>query len=300
MRKILGSIENSNENNLERSPKDDETSVDSDSESGGSNSNDSGDITESDEENVSEDEVDNDVFAENDETTGGLEEKLIPDSIPPAFTSQPLFSKERRGVGIASKPVAFKSILNSVSNSSASGGSDENVRTRSYNSENVSVDGSLKIKLKKGSVLSKNETPIEKRVMCYMANPSHIIGKDADNFSNLDENQIKKKVSRMNHSTRFWLAVKFCRLHKNDFETSTKIKKSHPQPKLCKILGIGYPSIAKYLNRLSEIDNIADLMKKNNYLSPVEFKPKFHEPFFKKYASNYVNLKVSGCFKSVN
>lgn len=188
------------------------------------------------------------------------------------------------------------------SDSSSSGSrADENDKENaacSGASKSVNADVASKIKLKKMAVSPvKSQFPMEKRLMCYMAEASDIISKKADEFFDQGEDRIREKVCKMNHATRFWLAVKFFRFNKCDFEPNAVMTLKYSQRKMCNILGVGYPSIMKYVYNLREKDTVVDLMKSKKYMSPVEFDPKRHEGFFKNYASNYENLKIGGFFK---
>lgn len=147
--------------------------------------------------------------------------------------------------------------------------------------------------------ISNRVVVLEKRQMYYLADVHKIIGKESDISFDQSEMEIKRKIKQMNHATRFYLCVKFCRRNEIDFEPGYKQKFTHSIRKICYSTSIGVSSINKYLKfKLPKDRSIYVEMKRNRYFSPVELKPINHEIFFKKYASNYEQLKVGGIFKN--
>lgn len=100
----------------------------------------------------------------------------------------------------------------------------------------------------------------------------------------------------MNHATRFWLAVKFYRLHSNDFESNSTMKVNFSKAHICNLIGIRRNVIDQFVSTLKETDFVQNLMKINKYLSPVELEPRKYEQVFKQYAVNYADLKIGGIF----
>lgn len=143
---------------------------------------------------------------------------------------------------------------------------------------------------------SKRKLSIEKRQMCYMASIDDVISKKADNLFLKDERKIRHRIRRMCHATRFWLAVKLYRMQRIDFISRRCIDVKYSKHEICRIIGVSRESVANYVAKIAKTDSVSDLMKKNNYLSPIEVNPKRHESFFKRYASNYQALKVAGYF----
>lgn len=168
-------------------------------------------------------------------------------------------------------------------------------------------DGSsVDAKRRKVGISSVKDTPKKilfpnnKRIMCKAAILPSVFGKEADKFFFLSKEIRNLKVSSMNHAIRFWLAVKFCRLNSLDFEPGSIFPLNYTQRAICKIFDVGYASIRKFLSKLKEDDTIASLMKRANYMSPVENKPKRHKSYchiLKLFASNYDELEKAGRFK---
>lgn len=145
--------------------------------------------------------------------------------------------------------------------------------------------------------ISKTLNYFEKRQMLRMADLTKIFGETADAFFTRSEMEIRKSVKYMNHATRFYLAVKFCRRNKLDFVSSTEIRTHYMNLSMCELLEVGRNVICNFINKTYKDDSIEKIMKKYNYLSPVEFKPLLQEKFFKKFATNYEELKIGGVFK---
>lgn len=106
--------------------------------------------------------------------------------------------------------------------------------------------------------------------------------------------EVRQKISGMNHSTRFWLAVKFLRKYEMDFERHALLEFPYSHVKICSLLGVNKNSVQK---KLFEGFRIADLLSKYDYLSPIEQNPKGREKFFEQIASNYNDLFASAFFK---
>lgn len=144
---------------------------------------------------------------------------------------------------------------------------------------------------------SENAGINQKRKMYFAAETSKIFGPDGDNLFTKRKREIKRLVKRMNHATRFYLAVKFYRRNSADFETNAKIESKFSKKKCCELLGIVYNSLKDICRKQMKDKNLEEFMKSKRYLSPVEFNPQFSRAFFKKYATNYDQLNVGGIFK---
>lgn len=140
---------------------------------------------------------------------------------------------------------------------------------------------------------------VEKRRMLRMADMSKIFGVNGDKFFEKSEKEIKQAVKYMDHATRFYIGVKFYRKLDLDFEPNANVIIKYTKSDICNLLGINRTIIKKFLaRRKHEKESVKVIMKKMNYLSPVEFRPKLNEKFFEKYATNYDELKVGGVFKN--
>lgn len=146
----------------------------------------------------------------------------------------------------------------------------------------------------------KRTVTVRKRKMCYLAKVGDIFSERADRFFERSKAEIESDIKDMNHSTRFWLGAKFCRLNEKDFTLASAMKRSFSVQKICDFVGISRSTIKNFLRTLKKDVSLKDVMISKGYLSPVEFQPQRHENFFRKYASNYENLKVGGYFKSRN
>lgn len=117
--------------------------------------------------------------------------------------------------------------------------------------------------------MSKNSSNVEKRVMCYMADMTQILGKNSDSFFEKNEEYIRKRIRNMNHSTRFWLGVKFYRMNENDFESYSSMRSDYTKAKMARMLGIGIGSIKMFLgNKQNKNVSILNLIKAHKHLSP--------------------------------
>lgn len=143
---------------------------------------------------------------------------------------------------------------------------------------------------------SKAKNQLEKRIMCYAAKETHVLSRTADKLLDLKKDKLIEEVRKMNHATRYWLAVKFCRMNKNDFQQK-KLPKKISQRQVCKLLGVTYPSIYQFLQRkVNETDSVSGLMRRYRYLSPAELNPTLNETHIRKYASNFKQLLKAGYF----
>lgn len=71
---------------------------------------------------------------------------------------------------------------------------------------------------------------------------------------------IKSKVIDMNHSTRYWLAFKFLRPNKNDFETNAVLKLPYSHERICALLGINYFTIRKFVLKCGKTRKLRDVL----------------------------------------
>lgn len=141
---------------------------------------------------------------------------------------------------------------------------------------------------KKSKILSKYV--IEKRPMMRLAEVDQIIGEKADNFFMQPVENIKHEIRIMNHSTRFWLGVKFFRMNKLDFLPNANISKLYSQNEMSSLLGIERSLLGKSVGKIPKYESIIDVIKKRRYLSPIECNPRNKQPYFRKYASNFESL----------
>lgn len=139
-----------------------------------------------------------------------------------------------------------------------------------------------------------------KRKMGYMADLNLLFGKKTDKLFTKNREKISNKIKKMNHATRFWLACKFLRLNKLDFEDDSKMRVKFSAAEICELLGVGRGSILNFVSKLNVDVSLKETLESKRYLSPVECNPKKHEIFFKKFASNYESLKVGGFFRTKN
>lgn len=162
---------------------------------------------------------------------------------------------------------------------------------------NENVKKSTRRKNKKKVKSVNKEGTVEKRQMFYAAETSKIFGPDADRFFMNSEDEIRKRVKKMNHATRFYLAAKFYRRNSADFETNARIESKFSKKKCCDLMGIVESSLKDACRITLKDERLEKFIESKNYLSPVEFNPQFSRVFFKKYASNYDQLNVGGIFK---
>lgn len=179
-----------------------------------------------------------------------------------------------------------------------SNGNEENSIERRKKKNRKNVVGHKEKDSSSDSDLSSENAGInQKRKMYLPAETSKIFGPDGDNLFTKRKREIKRLVKRMNHATRFYLAVKFYRRNSADFETNVKIESKFSKKKCCELLGIVYNSLKDICRKQMKDNNLEEFMKSKRYLSPVEFNPQFSRAFFKKYATNYDQLNVGGIFK---
>lgn len=143
---------------------------------------------------------------------------------------------------------------------------------------------------------NKKTYEIVKRPMLRFAEPKKIFGPDADKLFTRSEEEIEKFISKMDHATRFYLAVKFYRRSSLDFEENNEFQCNFSKERICKILGVVSSTIKSFCRKTLKKQALKNFMESKNFLSPVEFNPRQSEPFFKKYASNYTELKIGGVF----
>lgn len=184
----------------------------------------------------------------------------------------------------------------------------ENVELSNFGKKTKQHDGALQLSqvlnmkenhMKKMKTKSKkSKVQIEKRPMIRLAETEKIIGKEADNLFNNSVDMIKQKVIGMNHATRFWLGVKFFRLNKLDFQQEKVMEIQYSMTEIGKLLGISRYVILKFVQKIPKNESILNLMRSKRYMSPVECNPLYYESYFKKYASNYIQLKADGIFHS--
>lgn len=137
---------------------------------------------------------------------------------------------------------------------------------------------------------------VTKRMCDRMTYIRDLLGEAPDHLFSLSVEEIKSNVADMNHSTRFWLAFKFLRSLKDDFPTNVDMDFSYSQARICKLLGVSRVSVLKSIKKHGNI-RLSELVPQYSYKSPVEFRPRGHERFFKKFALNYDDLLSSGYFK---
>lgn len=150
--------------------------------------------------------------------------------------------------------------------------------------------------LSSGSDRKKKRTVgIQKRMMCRMADTNLIFGSEMDLLFTRSEPKVIEKIQLMNHATRTYLAVKFIRQNVLDFEMKCKIKYSFK--KICWLLNVTITAIRRIVKQLTENERLNDYMKRNKFMTSVELNPRSHEHYFKRYATNYNDLKEQGLFR---
>lgn len=135
----------------------------------------------------------------------------------------------------------------------------------------------------------------KKRVCNRMVCSGDLFGASVDALFFQDENEISRRVTAMNHSTRFWLAVKFVRKDKNDYQPNANLKFRYCERKICKLLDVDRSSVRRLFNRHKSL-RLSEILPIYRFLSPIEASPKGHEKFFEKIASNYQDLIASEFF----
>lgn len=122
-----------------------------------------------------------------------------------------------------------------------------------------------------------------------------------DDFFHAPLSEIREKIRYLDHATRFFLAVKFLRRKSIDFTSNVVIQTKFSQVMICKLLEVQRGSVGRYITDLDNAETLVPLekaMKNTHFMSPVEYNPRRFESFFKKYATNYEELKVGGVFKT--
>lgn len=174
---------------------------------------------------------------------------------------------------------------------------NENTNRRSSDNDDVnSLSENESVAPKLSAKRCKAKNPVERRLMGYKDKPSHIVSMKADKFFELREDKLMEEIRIMNHATRYWLAVKFCRLDKKDFQRGAALTRRYSKRKTCRLLGVTYGSIYKFLNsKMKQTDSIADVLKKYKYLSPAEFKPNYNQHHIRESGhTTHVKITKSG------
>jgi hypothetical protein len=174
----------------------------------------------------------------------------------------------------------------------------ENLRKQAASNSSTKrerTENEKKIKERKERIV---EGPIfEKRMMMYLADLSKIVGPSSDRFFNRTENEVKRLVKPLNHATRYYLGLKFWRRNEIDFEKGFEIDIGFSKVKTSRLLGIHEDVFRKFVLKMDKTKRIIDVMEKYGQLSPVEFRPRCKEYYFRDYAKNYEGLKVGGLFR---
>lgn len=135
---------------------------------------------------------------------------------------------------------------------------------------------------------------VQKRMMCRMADTNFIFGSEIDTLFTQSEPKIVETIQLTNHATRTYLATKFLRRNKMDFEVA--FKSNYSLLKIYSLLDVSETSIRRLVKTLPENESWNDFMKRNKFMSSVELNPRSHEQYFKRYAINYDALKNRGLF----
>lgn len=145
--------------------------------------------------------------------------------------------------------------------------------------------------------VSRRDTHSErrKRVCNRMARLDDLFGSSVDSLFLENENEIVRRVATLNHSTRTWLAMKFVRKNKHDFQPGACLTFRYSQRKICRLLDIDRGSINRLIE-LSRDARLVDILPEYRYLSPMEANPRGRKRYFKRIASNYHDLLESNFF----
>lgn len=131
-------------------------------------------------------------------------------------------------------------------------------------------------------------------MMVRMAVTNLIFGSEMDLLFIRNEPEIIEKIQLMNHATRTYLAVKFVRQNVLDFEM--KLETKYSLMKICSLLDVTMTAIRRIVKQLRENERLNDYMKRNKFMTSVELNPRSHKHYFKRYATNYNDLKKQGLF----
>lgn len=101
-----------------------------------------------------------------------------------------------------------------------------------------------------------------------------------ETFFSCTEEEILKKVQNFNHAKRFWLAVKFYQVEKNNVSFYSRSKK-------CELLGFNFRIIKNYMSRQRSLADCGGF-------SPVETSLKTNRQYFVKHALNLRELISMG------
>lgn len=152
----------------------------------------------------------------------------------------------------------------------------------------------LKISMKKSGKSKKSKMPngkvVQKRPMFRLAEVNDIIGKEADDFFMESVEVINQKVAKMNHATRFWLGVKFCRRNELDFQGNV-IESKYSISNIARLLDIDRCIIARFAHEIPETETILAAIQKRKYLTLIECNPKNEKAYFETHASNFEDLR---------
>lgn len=103
-----------------------------------------------------------------------------------------------------------------------------------------------------------------------IADLSFIFGERADKFFVGWEEYIKYEVEKMNRATRFWLAAKFYRMDRRDFELGALMRTNYTPKEICGLLGVNEYIISWIVSDFDAHLSIQEIMLRKNYMLPVE------------------------------